>query len=189
MRSGMKVFYWWGGFEILQVNLRIMAQQDIRSQDSVRIEEVFCAPTQISKLVAPFPPDKGSHVDSRSMFRLQRAVIPIHHHFNKVLHEAVVALTARVFAQLGNHHEMQVSVGSMPRGRRFISVFSKKTEQITSCIRKLGRWKANVLDDEVCALRAHLTDDAEQTITNMPCKLDDFGFANEFQRLQHLRIA
>ena len=77
----------------------------------------------------------------------------------------------------------------MPRGRRFISVFGKKTEQITSSIRKLCRWKANVFDDEVCALRTHLTDDAEETITNVPCKLNGFGFANEFQRLQHFHIA
>src|SRR5271170_7196107 len=84
---------------------------------------------------------------------------------------------------------MQISVCGVPRGRRFISVFGKKTEQVTSSICKLGRWKANVFDDEVCALRAHFADDAEETITNVPCKLNGFGFANEFQRLQHFHIA
>src|ERR1700723_955875 len=123
------------------------------------------------------------------MLRFQRSAIFIHHQLNKVTHETVVLLAASVFAELGNHHEMQVSVSSMPRGRRFISVFGKKTEQVTSRIRKLCRWKANVFDDEVCALRTHFTDDAEETITNVPCQLNDFSFANEFQRLQPFHIA
>src|ERR1700684_1276889 len=189
MRSRMNVFDRWSSLEILQVDQRIVAQQDIRSQDSVRIKEVFCAPHQVSELVAPFPPDKGSHVDSCSMLCLQRAVILIHHHLNKITHETVVLLATRVFAPLRNHHEMQISGRSMPRGRRFISVFGKKTEQVTSRIRKLCRWKANVFDDEVCALRTHFTDDAEETITNVPCQLNEFSFANEFQRLQHFHIA
>src|ERR1700677_1556660 len=37
MRGGMNVFDGWSGFEILQVNLCIMAQQNIRTQDSVWI--------------------------------------------------------------------------------------------------------------------------------------------------------
>jgi len=59
----MNVFDRWSGLEILQVNQRIVAQQDIRGQDSVRIKEMFCAPHQVSEFVAPFAPDKGSHVD------------------------------------------------------------------------------------------------------------------------------
>src|SRR5271155_3186459 len=189
MRSGMNVLDRWSGLKILQVNQRIVAQQDIWSQDSVRIKEVFCAPHQVSQLVAPFAPDKGSHVDSCSMLRLQRAVIFIPHQLNQVTHETVVLLATRLFAQLCNHHEMQVSVGSMPRGRRFISVFGKETKQVTSSTRKLCRRKANIFDDEVCALGTHFTDDTEETITNVPCKLNGFGFANEFKRLQHFHIA
>src|SRR5580704_807492 len=105
------------------------------------------------------------------------------------MNESVVLLTTGVFAQLCNHHEMQVSVSSMPRGRSFISMLGEESEQVTSGICKLRRWKANVFDDEVCALRTHFTDDAEETITNMPCKLNGFGVANEFQRLQHFHIA
>ena len=56
-----------------------------------------------------------------------------------------VLRTTRFFAQLCNHHEMQISVRRMPRGRRFISVFDKKTEQVTSRIRKLCRWKTKRL--------------------------------------------
>src|ERR1700683_5714848 len=108
------------------------------------------------------------------MLRLPRAVIFIHHQLNQVTHETVVLLTAGLFAQSCNHHEMQVSVSSMPRGGRLISVFGKKTEQITRGIRKLCRWKANVFDDEVCALRTHFTDGAEETITTVPCKLNCF---------------
>src|ERR1700689_4251835 len=185
----MNIFDRWSRLEILQVYQRIMAQQDIRSQDSVRIKEVFCAPHQVSELVTPFPPDKRSHVDSCSMLRLQRAVILIHHHLNKVAHETVVLLATRVFAQLCDHHEMQISVCSMPRGRRFISVLGKKTEQVTSRIRQLCRWKTNVFDDEVCSLRTHFPDDAEETITNVPCQLNGFDCANEFQRLQHFHVA
>src|SRR5580692_8686501 len=105
------------------------------------------------------------------------------------MNESVVLLTTGVFAQLCNHHEMQVSVSSMPRGRSFISVFGKESEQVTSGIRKLCRWKANVFDDQVRALRTHFTDDAEETITNVPCQLNGLGSANEFQRLQHFHIA
>ena len=47
-------------------------------------------------------------------------------------------------------------------------MFGKKTEQVTSRIRKLCRWKTDVFDDEVCALRTYFTDDAEETITNVP---------------------
>jgi hypothetical protein len=100
----------------------------------------------------------------------------------------VVLLTARLFAQLRNHDEMQVSVCGMPRGRTLISVFGKETEQIPSSIRKLCGWEANVFDDQVRTLRARPADDAEETITNMPCKLDRFRVANEFQRLEHLHI-
>src|SRR5580658_4894135 len=189
MRGGMNVFDRWSGLEILQVNHRIVAQQDIRSQDSVRIKEVFCAPHQVSEFVAPFAADKGSHVDSRSVLRLQRAVILLHYHLNKVTHETVVLLPARVFAQSCNHHEMQVSVSSMSRGGSLISVFGKKAEQIMRGIGKLLRWKANVFDDEVCALGTHLTDDAEETITNVPGKLNGLRFASEFQWLQHFHIA
>src|ERR1700677_3742075 len=71
MRSGMNVFDRRSGLEILQVNMRIVAQQDIWGQDSVRIKEIFCAPHQVRELVAPFAPDKRSHVDSGSMLRLQ----------------------------------------------------------------------------------------------------------------------
>src|SRR6202042_2267814 len=102
MRSGMNVFDRWIGLEILQVNHRVAAQEDIRSQDSVRIKEGFCAPHQVSELVPPFAPDKGSHVDSCSMLRLQRAVILIHHQLNKVTHKTVILLTARVFTQSCN---------------------------------------------------------------------------------------
>src|ERR1700723_4538822 len=117
------------------------------------------------------------------MLRFQRSAIFIHHQLNKVTHETVVLLAASVFAELGNHHEMQVSVSSMPRGRRFISVFGQETEQITSSIRKLSRWKANVFDDQVGTLRTRTADDAEETITDVPGKLNRFGVANEFQRL------
>src|ERR1700733_4123601 len=189
MRSGMNVFDRRSGLEILQVNQRIMAEQDIWSQDSVWIQEVFCAPHQVSELVAPFAADEGSHIDSCPMFSLQRTVIFIHYQLNQVTHETVVLLAARVFAQLGDHHEMQVSVSSMPRGRRFISVFGKESEQVTSSVRKLRGRKANVFDDEVCALRTHFTDNAEEAIANVPCKLNGLGFANEFQRLQHFHIA
>src|SRR5580698_6026520 len=188
MRSGVNVFDRWSGLEVLQVNEWIVAQHDIRSQYSVRIEEVFCAPHQVSELVAPFAPNKGSHVDSGSMLRLQRAVVFIHHHLNQLTHETVVLLTARLFAQLRNHHEMQVSVCGMPRGRTLISVFGKETEQIPSSIRKLRGWKANVFDDQVRALRARPSDDAEETITNVPRKLNRFHVANEFQGLEHLHI-
>src|SRR5277367_6087203 len=109
---------------------------------------MFCTPHQVSEFVAPFAPDKGSHVDSRSVLRLQRAVILIHHHLDKVTHETVVLLPARVFAQSCNHHEMQVSVSCMPRRGSLISMFGKKSEQITRGIRKLCRWKANVFYDE-----------------------------------------
>src|SRR5580698_11390192 len=132
MRSGVNVFDRWSGLEVLQVNEWIVAQHDIRSQYFVRIEEVFCTPHQVSELVAPFAPDKGSHVDSGSMLRLQRAVVFIHHQLNQVMNESVVLLTTGVFAQLCNHHEMQVSVSSMPRGRSFISVFGKESKQVTS---------------------------------------------------------
>src|ERR1700677_2208019 len=54
VRSGMNVFDRWGGFEVLEVNQWIAAQQDIRSQDSLRIKELFCAPHQVSEFVAPF---------------------------------------------------------------------------------------------------------------------------------------
>src|SRR5277367_4832216 len=185
----MNIFDRWGGFEVLQVNQWIVAQQDIRSQDSVRIKEVLYTPHQVGKFVAPFAPDKGSHVDSRSVLRLQRAVILIHHHLDKVPHETVVLLPARVFAQSCNHHEMQVSVSSVPRGGRWISVFSKKTEQITRSIRKMCGRETDVFDDETCALRTHLTDDAEKTITDVPCKLNCFGVKNEFHRPQHFHIA
>src|SRR5580704_5967484 len=127
MRSGMNVFDCWSGLEILEVNLRIVAQQDIWGQDSVWIKKLFGAPHQVRELVAPFAPDKGSHVDSCSMLRLQRAVIFIHHQLNQVAHEAVVLPATRLFAQLRNHHEMQVSVRSMPRGRRFISMFGEES--------------------------------------------------------------
>src|SRR3984893_18995031 len=137
MRRGMNVFDRWSGLEILQVNQWIVAQQDIRSEESGWIKEMFYTPHQVSELVAPFPPDKGSHVDSCSMLRLQRAVILIHHHLNKVTHETVVLLTARLFAQSRKHHKMEVSVSSMPRGRSFVSVFGEKIEQIASGIRKL----------------------------------------------------
>src|SRR5580692_6498006 len=108
---------------------------------------MFHPPHQVSEFVSPFAPDKGSHVDSRSMLRLQRAVILIRDHLNEVAHETVVLLTARVFTQPRKHHEMQVSVSRMPRGRGFITMFGEKAEQITSRIRKLCGWKANVFDD------------------------------------------
>src|SRR5580698_1031184 len=179
VRSGMNVFDCWSGLEILQVNHRISAQQNIWSQDFVRIKKLFCAPHQVGEFVAPFPPNKGSHVDSCPMLRLQRAVILINYQRNQVAHETVVLLATRIFAELGNHHEMQVSVSSMPRSRRFISVFGEETEQVTSGIRKLCRRKTNVFDDEVCTLRTHFSDDAEKTITNVPGELNGFDFANE----------
>jgi len=84
---------------------------------------------------------------------------------------------------------MQVSVSGMPRGGSLISMLGKKTEQIARGIRKLRRWKAHVFNDEVRALRTHLTDDAEQAITNVPSKLNRFGVTSEFQRPQHVHIA
>jgi hypothetical protein len=149
----MNVFDRRSGLEILQVNQWIFAQQNIRGQDPVRIKEVFCPPHQIRECVAPFAPDKRSHVGPCSMLRLQRAVILIQHHFDQVTHEAVVALAARVLAHLFNHHEMQISVGGMPRGPRLISVFGQKIEQIMSSLRKLCGWETNILDNEATRAR------------------------------------
>src|ERR1700722_8477489 len=84
---------------------------------------------------------------------------------------------------------MQVSISGVPRGGGLISVHGKQSEQIARSIRKLRRWKTNVFDDEICALRTHLTDDAEETITNVPSKLNCLGVTSELQRPQHFHIA
>src|ERR1700722_3969785 len=83
---------------------------------------------------------------------------------------------------------MQVSISGVPRGGGLISVFGKQCEQIARSIRKLRRWKTNVFDDEICSLRTHLTDDAEEAVADVPSKLNRFGITSELQRPQHFHM-
>ncbi len=110
----------WTSLEILQVDQRIEAQQNIGSENPIRVQQMFYAPHHARVSFSPHSRwTKESHIDSRSVLRLQRAVKlyppPSRREF---AHETVVLLSARVFAQLcDHHHEMQVSICSVPRGR------------------------------------------------------------------------
>lgn len=151
-----------GSSEVLQVALRVVAEDHTRVEDAARVEQALELPHQAIGVLAPLQFDERRHVAPGAMLGLQRAAVLHRHQVRHVVHERRVAgdLLGRVEA-LGED-EVQVALQRVAEEDRLI--VAVLVEQLDQAVDSLGQsfdGEGDVLDDHRGAGLAHRTDSRE----------------------------
>ncbi len=102
-------------FEILEMRLRVLVQNHSRVYQIGGIEDSFYLSHQAERRSTPLLLDKGRHISSGAMLRLQTSVVFLRDESNDILHQVVVATVLFGAVEVLAKYKMHISCSACPK--------------------------------------------------------------------------
>ena len=178
------------GLEILEVNARVLVENDAGIEQTLRVEQPLDAPHQIGGLLAPFHLDEGRHIAPGTVFGLERSVVAADDDLGDLLHEIGVAADRLIVGEALRKDEMQVSVECMTEDNGLgIAVPDQGGLQIGGRRSEALDRHRDIFNDDRRADRPYRTYRGEQPFADFPVFFYERGSGAEFDRTRWGRIA
>ncbi|MNQ25417.1 hypothetical protein D3C85_386370 [compost metagenome] len=155
--------------EVLQVDLRVVAEHHVRIENALRVEQALELPHQLVGIRAPFQFDEGRHVAPGAVFGLERAAELDRYQLCHVIHECRVAGDLQRVVEALGEDEVQVAFQGMAENDRLVVVvLVEQCEQAVDPFGQLFDREGDVLDDHRGAGLAHRADGGEGVLADLP---------------------
>ena len=159
-------------FQVLEVDLGIVAQHRVRVQDPLRVQQRLHPPHHPVRPVAPFVADEGRHVASRAVLGLERPVVLPHHQLDQAAHERRVAAHGGLVGEVAREHEVQVAIpGVAEHDRIGEAVAVEERAQVGDGLGEARDREHDVLDDHRRPRGTHSPHRGEQPLAQPPMLL------------------
>ena len=146
-------------FEVGNVALRVVVENNTRIEYVVRVEELFHFFHELERLFAPFAFDERSHVATSAMFGFERAVVVVYNEKGYVVHKSFVAIDFVLSIKALIDDEVIVTFEGMTIDDSIVVVVMlKELLELFGCFHKMMNRECNVFDETGCAYGAHTAD-------------------------------
>ena len=143
-------------FEVGNVTLRVVVENNARVEDIVGVEEMFYLFHELEGISTPLAFDVWSHVATCAMFGFERAIVVTDYHIGNIFHKSLVAIDFGLRVEALVDDEVVVAFEGMTIYYSIVIVVMLKELLKFFCgLDEMVDWEGNVFDEASSAYGTH----------------------------------